>query len=83
VLNKSPGTYSTTKSWSISGVPRIIHTKVFESHLSGLNFDIEQNITRSPAGTENRSVSENSFKFSQNPFKSSIDIFTKESITSP
>ncbi|EEG37287.1 hypothetical protein EUBHAL_00836 [Anaerobutyricum hallii DSM 3353] len=73
--NKSPGAYNTTKSWSISGVPLIIQTKVLLSHFNGLNFDIEQNVITNPSGNARSNVIKNSSMLIMNPeLKDSIGL---------
>ena len=63
----SPGTYSTTNSWSIKGVPLIIHTKVRASHLNGLNLDILPRVMISPSGIAATKVTIKSIKFWPKP----------------
>ena len=56
ISNTRPGTYMTTKSWSISGVPRMTQTNVLTRYRSGLNFDMEPNVIISPSGIAPSSV---------------------------
>ena len=49
-------------SWSISGVPRIIHTMTLKSQLTGLHRLRRAKAISSPSGKENSSVRKNSFK---------------------
>ena len=61
------------RSCIISGVPRIIQTKVLVSALTGLNFDIEPNEIISPRGRAPTRVIANSRRVTKKPsFSASI-----------
>jgi hypothetical protein len=51
----------------MSGVPRIIQTKVLVSQRIGLNRVMDPSVITSPSGIARRSVTAKSFRFSSNP----------------
>ena len=61
-------------SWSMSGVPRIIQTKVLTSHLTGGILLIEPKLMMRPRGNEMSSVSAKSSSVTLKPSKSELKI---------
>ena len=79
------------KICSISGVPLIIQTKIFDRYASGLNFDIEPKVTTNPSGIDINKVSAKIKIFVQKPCNNiivtskncSIYLYTKHKSSSP
>ena len=64
VSKSRPGAYMMTKSWSISGVPRMTHTNALVSQRSGEKRDMEPSVMISPKGMASASVQKNMTMFS-------------------